>query len=861
MAAAKRRAVLAALALEAGTVVPVHRLLAFVWGEEPPASAKAALQGHVSALRRVLGESRVETRDPGYLLDVDPAEVDVHRFTAALDGGPDALRAALDLWRGPALADLPDTAPAREQAATLDAQRQRALVLLAGRLLDLGRGAEIAAELGAELAANPLHEPAARTLMLAQYQQGQQAEALATFHRTREGLAEELGIDPGEELRQAYHLVLSGDPDQRAASTPAPAPAPAPAHAPVPDPVGAPAPPRLPVVTVVPAAVRIPAPAQLPRPTPAFTGRTEELAWLDAHAGDGANRLVVVAGAPGMGKTGLAVQWAHSAAPRFPDGQLFANLGGFDEDGGVEPGEALHGFLRALGIPGDTVPEELDQRAAMLRSALAGRRMLLVLDNVADDASVRPLLPASSGCAVVVTSRNRLDGLVAVDGAELLTLRPLPLEVATGLIGEGPEAERMARLCDRLPLALRVAAARIAADGGRVSDELLRQLGTERERLRLLSTGDPEASVRAALCASVSRLSPAARELFVRLGAHPGATISTDVAAALAPGGTGGPGAPEGAGDPRGAAEELVRAHLHIADGDRHLRHDLIRLYAAELWQEHADPAPARLLLDHYLDRAAHASRAVLPSLPGVHEAGECEGERGAGERCARPIRGGADGALDWFAAEEPVIRRLLRSARDTEPERAWKLAANCSPLYRMRGSPVYGARAARTGLRAARRIGDRQGEAEMLTHLGAMLAAHGRLDDAEAVLAEAVALAREAATPQTRALCLDQFASCAAVRGRWRTALAYHREAIAVAGEHGMPRQEALAHANLGAALLGAGLPEEALAETSACQALLLRHPDTAVLGVAECVRETAYEALGGPSAACATVPAVESA
>ncbi len=472
---ARQRSVLAVLLLDLGRVVSAEQLIDRVWGENPPGSVRNVLYGYVAKLKAAIAQAGdpevvLARRPGGYLLDADPERVDLYRFrrlaAEAAAAGDDRqaaalLRDALGLWHGPALAGL-DSPWLNGMRETLDRQRIAAVLDVSDIALRQGQHAALISELAGEAVAYPADERLIGQLMVALYQSGRQAEALQLFEQTRRRLAGELGADPGPELRALHQRMLRGDP-----SLAAPGPA---GH-------GAAPPGR----TGEPSGRAGEAPRELPADTTTFTGRATELIELDqllpdpgAGAGDPAQAdaggtavISAVSGTAGVGKTALAVHWAHRVAEYFPDGQLYVNLRGYDPDRPVPAADALAGFLRTLGVAGQDIPPEQDERAARYRSLLAGRRVLVLADNAAEVAQVRPLLPGSPGCVMVVTSRDSLAGLVARDGARRLDLDLLPHEDAAGLlralIGVRAEAEpgavaALAGLCARLPLALRVAA-------------------------------------------------------------------------------------------------------------------------------------------------------------------------------------------------------------------------------------------------------------------------------------------------------------------------------------------------------------------------------------------------------------------
>ncbi len=453
VAGRRRAAVLAALALQPGRVISADRLADLVWGDDAPTTAANTLQSHVSYLRRLLGgRDTIRARHPGYLLDLGAEPTDVSAAERLIrqaeqsgdrDRAARLLQAAIGLWRGLPLEDL---AGFEREAQGLDQLQQRAQRALVDVRLALGEHAALIGELTELSRQQPLDEDVHARLMLALYRTGRQAEALDTFRRLRRTLADDLGLDPGPAVRELESAILRQDPV-----------------------LDLPVPPGS-AETV---------PAQLPLAVAAFAGRHRELARLDellAGPGNGTPAVVIsaVSGTAGVGKTALAVRWAHRVADRFPDGQLYVDLRGFDPGAPMlDPAEALRGFLTAFGTPPERIPAGLNSRAGLYRSLLAGKRVLVLLDNARDVDQVRPLLPGSAGCLVVVTSRNRLTPLLAIEGARPLTLDILSVPEARDLVTQRlgrartstePEAvDEIVARCARLPLALAIACARAAA--------------------------------------------------------------------------------------------------------------------------------------------------------------------------------------------------------------------------------------------------------------------------------------------------------------------------------------------------------------------------------------------------------------
>ncbi len=514
----KQRALLAVLLMHAGQVVSVDRLLDVLWDGRPPSTAVTQLQGLVSRLRRTLAvddgdPTRLLTRPPGYVLEVAPGEVDLHDFellvdaahqqmaTGEMGAAADRLRAALSLWRGQPLGGVDIAELVEVEVPRLQEHRLSALEDRIEADLAVGRHAELIAEVRALVAAHPFRERLRGQLMVALYRAGRRAEALAAYRQGRAVLAEELGLDPGAELRRLERMILTADSSLDLAVAPEAA-------------EGAP-------TSVI-------GPAQLPPDITDFTGREKQVAQVcDLLAGEPAQRppavvVAAIAGQAGVGKTTLAVHVAHRIRDRFPDGQLYVNLRG-NERWRLDPGDVLARFLRALGVDGAAIPETTEERSHLFRSRLDGLRVLLVLDNAAGEAQVRPLLPASRACAVLVTSRSRLAGL---EGIRLVDLDVFDAEQAVALMSrlagrdrvtaEAQAAEQIVQLCGYLPLAVRVAGARLAIRPHWSLRRLANVLADEHRRLDELQVGDLD--VRASLALSYAGLDNQARRGLRLLG-------------------------------------------------------------------------------------------------------------------------------------------------------------------------------------------------------------------------------------------------------------------------------------------------------------------------------------------------------
>src|ERR1700728_927947 len=731
----QQRLVLGMLALRAGQPVPVAELIDAVWDDQPPRSARGSLQALVTGARQALAPvpgSRLDRCGEAYRLQLEADRVDVHQFRclaavgrAAADrrAAVAAFDQALALWRGPALADVPGTPAVAAAASMLAEERLSVIQDRVTALLACGMERQAAADLPRLLAEYPLAERLAGLLIVALYRLGQRDGALRVFRAIRDRLAGELGVEPGPELQALHQRILTGDPDL--AGDPRLAPDLAGAL----DLAGAPdlAPSRqlAPAWRGAHGGARV-VPRQLPAIPPHFAGRTAELKALDelvsgAADGDGRGAVWVLAGPAGVGKTTLAAFWAHRVADRFPDGQLSVSLRGFAPEGSpVAAAEALRGMLRAMGVLLAQIPESLDAQAALYRSMLAGKRVLVLIDNAADAGQGRPLLPGGTGCAVLVTSRSQLTGLVAVEGAHPVFLDVLSeaeaCELLVGRLGaqrvmaEPAAATELAELCAGLPLALSVAAARAAARPSFALAALAAELRSDEGRLDALGTEDADGSVREVLSWSYRQLSGPAARMFRLLGVHQGPEISAPAAASLA-----GLGVPQA----RRALADLTSTHL-VAESTpgRFGFHDLLRAYARELATEDADAercAAVRRVLDHYLITANAAYPLIYPARDPL-----VLGEPAPGTTPER-VTSRAQ-ARAWFAAEHQVLLAASETAAAAGyAAHAWQLPAALSEFLDREGHWHDLAVTQRSALAAAGRAGDRAGLAH--AHLGLAMA------------------------------------------------------------------------------------------------------------------------------------------
>lgn len=615
VAGPKRLAVLAALLLNANRVVSERKLSDLVWGNDPPSSVRGQIQVHVSELRKLLGRATIVRQAPGYLIVVGPGELDLHAFDEAVarardeleagrpESAAERLRAILDTWRGPALGGVTEPLRALEGPG-LNERRLSALEDFFDARLAAGRHVHTVGELRQAVGRHPFRERLQVQLMLALHRCGRTPEALQVYADTRARLASEVGIEPGRSLRDTHLRLLRDTTEGTAAGTAERAPD---------DGVPARVPDGRTALSEQP-----PVPRQLPPDVPLFVGRNEQLESLDGLLAAGATTAVAaVGGGPGVGKTSLVVHWAHRVRDHFPDGQLYVPLRRCGPDGPeLDPAEAAAGVLEAFGVPEARIPAGRAARFGLYRSVLAGRRVLIVLDDAQDAAQVRPLLPGVPGCLVVVTGRTRLVGLVAAEGARPVTLDPLSArearEFLAGRLGaarvaaEPEAADRLGALCARLPLALAIVAARAATCPQFPLGALVEEVRDVDGVLDALDGGDPEIDLRAAFARSYRSLTPRAARLYRLLGLHPGPEVTPSLAAGLLG---------EAERRVRPLLAELGRAHLVTEEAPgRYHRHDLLRAHALELTLAQDTEEDRRAACHRLLDRPPHsAQRAAWP--------------------------------------------------------------------------------------------------------------------------------------------------------------------------------------------------------------------------------------------------------
>ena len=777
---------------------------------EHPAAERTAAERTASER----AEPPLVSRPPGYLLAVRPDELDLLRFdelTAAAGREPeperrrDVLAAALALWRGPALDGL---TPGRLAAAAAGLDERRLTVLEQRIDLDLGLGrhAVLAGELRTHVRAHPLRERLWAQLMLALAGAGRRADALAAYQELRGSLVDQLGIEPGPLPRRLHQAVLSGaDPTAVYLDTGGPPAAPTAGRPPAagalaagPLASGAPA---APTGDRPPAAGPL---AQLPLDVSGFTGRGAELAELDVALAAGrepsAVRIAAVCGTAGVGKTALAVRWAHRGAARLPAGQLYVDLRGYAPGWPVDPLDALAGMLTALGVPERDIPPTLDARAARYRSAVAGRRLLVLLDNAATVEQVHPLLPGSPDTVVLVTSRDSLPGLVALHGARRLALDLMPAADARALLreligarvdGEPDAAAELAALCGRLPLALRVAAELAVSRPTTPLADLVAELADRRRRLDLLDPGgDPHAAVITVFSWSLRHLPPDTMRAFALLGLHPGQDADAPALAALA--GTGHRSAGR-------MLTRLARAHLVYSSGPgRYGMHELLRAYATGLVRSDGEARAALgRLLDHYLGTAAAAMDALFPADAGRRPT--VPSPAVATPAADAPRFDTPAAALAWLDTHRATLTAVAgHAAGDGWPRYAIDLSATLFP-YLAGGHYHDGLAIHAHGVTAARLAGDRTGEARAGTDLGNMQVRLGRHGEAVAQFRRAVDLYQQVGDHSGQARGLNNIGVVEQRQGRHTVAAGHFRQALEHSRQAGDRIGEAWALNNLG--------------------------------------------------------------
>ena len=857
------RSLLACLLVRPSQLVPTDLLIDELWGENPPKRANNLVSIYVHRLRKVIGDSEGRVlvyRAPGYLLRLAPGDLDLQAFESQVADGRNALSAgdlqaaamllsdALSLWRGPLLADVPSSPLLATQVSRAAELWLAATELRVEADLACGRAAQVVPELRGLVGEHPMRERLWLLLMRALEDDGRRAEALEVFAQAQEVIADELGVDPGAELQRFHRELLAADASS-ATARPAAAPRPArqvgraasqdvrperdaqavaggpapraqPGSAPDADaddqapgtiaigtfaeqssatatqPVAAPAP------ATAPAKVR---PAQLPADIGDFTGRethVEHLSALllsgNAASSPGAVRIAVVNGAAGLGKTTLAVHAAHQVSAHFPDGQLYVDLLGASAQPAA-PGEVLARFLRDLGVEGDKVPARDDERAALYRTTLTGRRMLILLDNAKDSAQIRPLLPGSSSCAVLVTTRNRTSDLASTRFFDLNVLEdPEALALFSRIVGEErAEAEPDATAevlvaCAGLPLAIRICAARLAARRGWKIATLAGRLRNQHKRLDEMKAGD--LAVRASFQVSYDSIRTRSRgadpaRAFRLLGLWEGASIGLQAAAALL-------GKPED--DVAEMLEGLVDVNLLESPApDWYRFHDLLKVYAmeraeAEESEAARDDAVNRLLW-WYLDTAQAAADTVSPQRYQVPSVPRAPGHP--------PLTFATmEAALAWYDDERANIVAVTRLAAAVGlDEVASRLPSTLFPMFNRRNNWTDCVTTHRVAAESASKTGDRLVEAWALNQIGYAL---GKLRDPEAFapLERALAIRQELGDTRGEAQTAISLGEChLRIHGAGEDALRYMRRAADLLEPMGVSSLRAAALNNLG--------------------------------------------------------------
>jgi DNA-binding SARP family transcriptional activator len=755
------RALLAVLAMSAGQTVSLQRLTDAVWGDAPPRNPTRSLQTYAARLRAELGERVVSGTSGGLALNAASDGVDALRFErllaeASRQTTPDAERRLLDealgLWRGEPFEGVESRWLDETLAPRLTELRLSALERRIDLDLAAGRQSELVGELNEWTVRYPLREPLWARLLLALDRGGRRADALERYHQLRLRIADELGVDPSPELQQVYADLLTDHPAPRPATN-------------------------------------VDVPQQLPAPPPGFVGRTAELTQLDAV--DDSPTLVITAidGMAGVGKTTLAVHLAHQVADRFPDGQLFLDLHGFTEGiEPVDPSDALDSVLRSLGVPGEQIPPQLDGRAALYRSRLADRRVLVLLDNAATEAQVTPLIPGSPRSLVLITSRRRLSALDQSRSVSLDVLLPADalrlFETTAGpdrVAGEAPElVNEIVELCGRLPLALRIAGARLRLHRTWTARHLRDLLADRQRRLNELDLG--QRSIIGALDLSYQQLTVPQQRAYRLLGLHPGPDLDLHAATALLR-----------ESDPSGARrliEELLSSHLlREPTTDRYRFHDLTRHHAASM-AARDEPEPGRdsALAELFTSYLHTAGVAVDIGYPFEHE------------RRPHPPRGDhpvptfltAEDATSWLDVELSNLLAVARySAENGRPDRLHQLAAILDRHLMSRGRTTDAERLNRLALDTARATEDAVAEVDALVRLGQVHRLASDYLEAEPLYQRALLLARENGYARGEVDVLHGLGQMQRLQGQFAAALEAYGRALDLAGTIDYPTGE----------------------------------------------------------------------
>ena len=699
---------LASLLAQTNQRVTTDRLVDILWGSDPENRAAHRLQTHVYRLRQTLGGcAEISAEAGGYRLAVSSEALDSAEFESLVQrarqlgtrdpqGAVHHLRDALGLWRGEAF-DGFDTPETRSRARKLDDLKLLALEQLFSAELECGNHDTVSNELLPILEEHPLREKLHELLIISYALDSRQTDALSAYQRARSVFVDELGIEPGPRLRELEMQILKGD-----------------------RPETKPAPPNA-----------IPIPAQLPAPPGGFMGREDEFRQLSTlAAGTGtATKIGVVTGGGGVGKTALVLHWAHHHREEFPDGQLFTNLRGYGSEAPAQTTGVLAAFLRALGVDSDRIPDDVEERAALFRSQTADRKMLIVLDNARDVQQVRPLLPSTASCSVVVTSRTPLTGLVVQEGAHEVVLPRMTRDTASALVAElvddshDPDAiARLTELCAYLPLALRIAAERVRAVKVDDIDAVVAELADERSRLDILDAGDEHSSVRGVFSWSYQKLGDSTAWLFRCFGMSPVRTLNAATLAAVSA---------LDASSVRRGLEELRRAHLIEPAGHNCFHtHDLLRSFAVEMagaGQEHETGETLSRLCDYYLKTTATALEQIMPEEMARSVGREILDD----ENLDRPFANSDEAEL-WLETErENLILAAERAAREDHHSYPVTLSHLLGRYLDTRALHDEAARVHSSALTAARIADSAWDEGETLRRLGLVEMRNDRFEHA----------------------------------------------------------------------------------------------------------------------------------
>ncbi|MCE7010786.1 winged helix-turn-helix domain-containing protein [Kibdelosporangium philippinense] len=739
LGAPKQRAVLAALLLNANRMVSEEQIFTLVWGEETPKSVLGRVRVYVHELRALLGRDVIDRVRAGYRISVRPGELDLDVFTERItEGRTEAksgraaeaaakFRAALDLWTGPALGGVSEPLAERETDA-LEERRLNVYEELFDAELAAGCHDKVVSEVQRIAADHPLRERLQGQLMLALDRSGRRSEALAVYLDTHHRLVEELGIEPGQALREIHQRIL--DPGEAPVRT---------------------------------------RPAELPRDVRGFAGREAELTALSERLLTSDGGIGVISGTGGVGKTALAIRWAHRVRDQFPDGQLFLNLRGYDPDHEpLTPVAALGQLLQSLGVPTERVPDTVEQQAGLYRSLLADRKVLVVLDNVRDASQVWPLLPPSG--VGIVTSRHRLGDVVANTGAYHASLTELTesdaLALLTEVLGEDRVTEErddcveLARLCGWLPLALRIAAANVVETHGiaDVASEL-----ANGDRLAELAVDGADSPVSAAFALSYRALRPRDRQVFRLLGLVPGPDVTPHAAAAVAG---------ISVAEATKSLRTLAAAYLIEPQAAQRYRfHDLVRLFASD--RARTDPERTQAwdrLMDHYLavsNAVVEKHGQAVLRLPGTFPV------------ASAPVGDAMEELPNLTAA-------LIQMCAQGPYRQAWRLADDLRVLYPRHGRRLAWLELGPIVLEAAKRNGEAEVQAMLQHSMGEALLRAGQREQAVTVLNNAVALSRSCGWRECEAASLADLSLVLEYTGRLAKAIEHNQKAAALFAELG---------------------------------------------------------------------------